>query len=373
MRFTVSRQRFLEGILIANRAIGSKSSNPILLDYKFELTARGLEITSSNSVMSIFTTIPMKEGDAGVIRNVSYGSVLVNAQHFTNIFRKLAGDEVTFEVIDNSLVRMFDGITKISLTCTPGEEYPDINMDKGLNAFEVPAKDFRDLVSQTAFAALDKDTRPLLTAINLKGEGGKLTATATDSARLSRKAVEIDPQVRINCNVPAKTLTEVAALLDGVEEIEISSTNEKIFCEFNNTLISGRLILGDYPVSPRIIPQGFSYFLEVESSVILTAVDRVSVLAADRAPVVKLAMSDESIVVSSGSDMIGSGSEKINPIGYTGDKLSIAFNPNFVTQSIKALGCETVVFSFLGEMKPFVIKNPKDDSVIELITPIRTK
>jgi DNA polymerase III sliding clamp (beta) subunit (PCNA family) len=29
--------------------------------------------------------------------------------------------------------------------------------------------------------------------------------------------------------------------------------------------------------------------------------------------------------------------------------------------------------SFIGEMKPFVIRNPKDDSVVELITPMRTR
>ena len=37
-----------------------------------------------------------------------------------------------------------------------------------------------------------------------------------------------------------------------------------------------------------------------------------------------------------------------------------------------ALKCEDVTICFMGEMKPFVVKNPKDNSVVELITPMRT-
>ena len=40
--------------------------------------------------------------------------------------------------------------------------------------------------------------------------------------------------------------------------------------------------------------------------------------------------------------------------------------------SIRAVRSEDVLICFLGEMKPFVVKNPKDDSVVELITPMRT-
>ena len=373
MRFTTSKDILLGATLMANRAIANKSSNPILLDYKIELTVRGVEMTSSNADMSVFTVIPMKDNGMDVVRNVSYGSVLVRAQLFTNVIRKLEGKEVTVEVIDNAIVKIDDGISIFRLNCIPGEEYPDINMDKGVNTFEVNPKDRQSLISQTAFAALDKDTRPILNAINLKAENGVLTATATDSARLSRKTIDVDPSVRLSCNVPAKNLSEIVSLIENAEEVEISSTSEKIFFYFGNTLVSSRLIPGDYPVSSRIIPQTFNCFLEIGSQQILSAVDRISVVATERAPVIKLTMDEDMVEVSSASDQSGSGSEKMPPISYNGDRLTIAFNAIYVAQAVRALNSESVVFSFLGEMKPFVIKDPKNDSVVELITPMRTR
>ena len=40
--------------------------------------------------------------------------------------------------------------------------------------------------------------------------------------------------------------------------------------------------------------------------------------------------------------------------------------------AIKALKSEDVRICFQAEMKPFVVLSPKDDTVIELITPMRT-
>ena len=57
---------------------------------------------------------------------------------------------------------------------------------------------------------------------------------------------------------------------------------------------------------------------------------------------------------------------------FEGEMLDISFNSEFVVSAIKALGSEDVIFSFIGEMKPFVIKNPNDTSVIQIVTPVRT-
>ena len=46
MRFTINKNEFLKGLLIASRAIGSKSVNPTLLGFKLEMNNDGLEITA---------------------------------------------------------------------------------------------------------------------------------------------------------------------------------------------------------------------------------------------------------------------------------------------------------------------------------------
>ena len=83
-------------------------------------------------------------------------------------------------------------------------------------------------------------------------------------------------------------------------------------------------------------------------------------------------MREEEVEVSAKSDASGSALEKISTFQYTGDRLDVSFNSQFVIDAIRAVRSEDVLICFLGEMKPFVVKNPKDDSVVELITPMRT-
>ncbi len=372
MRFTIERNEFLKGLTIASRAIGSKSTNPALLCFKLEITNKGLEITGSNSDIAIWTLIPVMKGDKEILRDLIPGAVLINAYTLTEFTRKGEGNELTIEVIDNT-ARITVGKLSANLVCMDGDEYPNISFEQNATPFTLPCSDLIQLVDQTSFAALTKETRPVLTAVNLRAEGGKLTATATDSARLSRKFVSVDPDLRFSSNVPAKTLSDVTKLLDPGSEVEISATSEKITFSFNNTIVSSRLIGENYPVSGSIIPTSFNYFLEVNSQQLLSAIDRISILSQNVVPVVKLSMSEEEVEVSTANQQTGFGVEKLSTYSYNGDSLEIAFNAVFVSDAVKALGCEDVQISFVGEMKPFVIKNPKDDSVVELITPMRTR
>ena len=123
MRFTINKDQFLKGLLIANHAIGNKAPNPMLLCFKIELTNRGVEITASNSDISIWTLVPMTLNDKEIIRNGSLGATLVNAHVITEVVRKLESQELTLEVIDNAIAKIDDGKSTFRLNCISAEEY----------------------------------------------------------------------------------------------------------------------------------------------------------------------------------------------------------------------------------------------------------
>ena len=83
-------------------------------------------------------------------------------------------------------------------------------------------------------------------------------------------------------------------------------------------------------------------------------------------------MSENGIEISSKSSQVGSAVEKIKMFRYDGSPLRISFNSEFVLAAVRALNCEDVTLAFVGEMKPFVIKNASDDSIIQIVTPVRT-
>ena len=373
MRFIVKRDEFLKALLVAGRAVNSKSSAvPVLSNLKLELNEKGLSITGSNYELTIKTTIPYSRNDVELIRNFQEGTTLVNAKIITDMARKIDADEISFEVIDSTIAVITAGKIKYNLNCIKANEYPDIDLEANGILINLTRIEFSALVSQTAFAASLKEQRPILTAINLEAADGTLTATSTDSARLARKQISISTDLKFSANVPARMMVEVDHLLENTESLKVALSDKKALFEFENTVVATRLIAGEYPNTKNIVPRVTNYALEVNANDFMKAIDRVNILSIDRENVVDLFLSDDTVEISAKSTQVGSASEKIDVFKFEGSNLQISFNSEFVLSAIKALNCEDVTFLFVGEMKPFVIKNPEDESVIQIVTPVRT-
>ena len=237
MRFIIKRDELLKALLIAGRAVNSKSSAvPVLANLKLELDDRGLSITGSNYELTIKTTIPYSIDDREIIRNVQQGTTLVNAKIITDMARKIDFEEISFEVIDSTIAVITAGKIKYNLNCIKANEYPDVDLEPTGIQINLTRLEFSSLVSQTAFAASLKEQRPILTAVNLEALDGVLTATTTDSARLARKQISISTDLLFSANVPAKMMVEIDHLLEGAEAVKIALSEKKALFTFENTL-----------------------------------------------------------------------------------------------------------------------------------------
>lgn len=374
MRFTIKREELLKGLNIAGRAISSKAAIPLLKNFKLELDEKGLCITGSDYNISIRTIVPYSIGDQEIIRNYKEGAVLISAKFISEITRKLESDEITFDVIDSTIVTISDSDnhSQFTLDCIRPEEYPDLDLEAIGTSITLTRNDFSLLVSQTAFAASLKEQRPILTAMNLEANNGTLTATATDSARMARKSITVPFDVDFISNVPARMMVEVDHLIENENSVEISFSDKKALFTLGRTVIATRLVDGDYPNTKNIVPRVTNYALEVNANDLIKAIDRANILSLDRENVVDLSMSENGIEISSKSSQVGSAVEKIELFKYEGAPLRISFNSEFVLAAIRALNCEDVTLAFVGEMKPFIVKNASDDSVIQIVTPVRT-
>ena len=373
MRFKIDREQFLKGLTIASKAIGSKSPIPVMMNVKMVLDEQGLSLIGSNNDLSIKTIVPYKIGDRDIIRDAQFGSTLVASRIITEIARRVAGSELSFEIIDDTIAQIGDGRSSFKLNSVRPEEYPEIDLDPTGVQVSLDSKVFIQMIDQTAFAASGKEQRPILTAVNLEASGDyKLIATATDSARLARKEIALPNPAKFVANVPARVLNEISKLLEGEGVVNLSINEKKILVSFNGTIVASRLINGDYPNTKNIVPRNFNFFLEANSLELISAMERVSLLSIERENVVKLSMGDTGVEVSSKSAEVGSAVETIGTCQYTGDRLEVSFNSDYVMAAIRACQSEDVTMAFLGEMKPFVIKNTKDESQVQLVTPVRT-
>lgn len=369
MRFTIKREEFLKALNIATKAISSKIAVPVLENFKFELTDRGLFITGSNLDFTIKTQVPYKNGDEEIIRNYKEGSALIHAQKITEFIRKIESDEVSVDVIDSTIAEIHNNQSSMQLSCIRVEEYLDIDLEASGSKLTLSATDFNNIVNQTAYAAsLNEQQKPSLTAINLEAYGNVLIATATDRTRLARKTINISNPVEFSANVPAKMMVEVSHLLEGKDSLDIAFSDKKALFTIGTTVVATRLIAEEYPKTKQIVPNDIRYTLEVNGNDLIKAIERASIISGKES--VKLSMSEDGVTVSAKSSK-GAANEKIDIFKYVGSNFEIKFAGDRIIAAIKALGCTDVTLEFVGEMKLFFVENALDDSVIQVVTPSR--
>lgn len=371
MKFIINRDEFLKGITNAGRVAIAKI-DPILQYLKLDLFENRLEIIGSNGTLAISTKIPAIKNDKEIIREIVPGSTLINARLISEIVKHLEGQEVTFEILDDTMAKIESENSSFKLSSIRADEYREIDLSLDGIKVTMNVNDFIEAVNQVGFCASEKSSRPTLTAVNVECNSSSLIFVATDGARLGKKEIKIDNDDLFNVNIPAKSLFEAVKTITNEKDINLYVGDKKVAFEFNDTIMTTTLIGGDYPNVKNIIPRTFYYYLEVNAAEFLKAIDMGAITSGERENVVKLIMDEGKVTVTSKSQQNGSSDIKLDLFKYTGERLEMSFNCDYVSNAIRALKSQDVLISFVGEMKPFTVTNRNDDSVIQLITPVRT-
>ena len=372
MRFIIARNKLMSALNIASKAVTSRTPIAVLTGIKFELNEEGLTLIGSDTDLSISTFIKAEENNDKVITIFETGSCVLNAKYITEIIRKLDGERVEIELVDGNLVKIIDQKSNFSLNSINVNEFPFIDFNFDSNVIKLKGDLLKQVIAQTKFATSQKETRPILTGVNFKVDGNVLEAVATDTYRLAKKKIVIGDTAYFNVTIPARNLDEISKIVEGGEEIIINFFDKKVMFKINDTIISTRVISGVYPDTSKLIPDSFENKLNTLTNEFLAAIDRASLLSSDRNNIVKLSLNNDKVEISSRSQEIGSVVEKISNYEYEGNKLDISFSAQYITEAIKAIGSNDVELCLNGEMKPFIVKNKEDDSVLQLVLPVRT-
>ena len=372
MNFKIAKKEFLDALTLSSRAISSTTPLPSLSGIKITVNEDSLELVSSDSNISIKTVVKNEE-DKNALVIEEKGELVLDARFLLEIVRKIDSDMISVETVDGTLVKIYGGNSEFKVNGMDAFEYPMISFDINKeNSFRMETEDFNKLIDQTSFACSDKETRPVLTGVNLKASEGKLVANATDSYRLASKTLAIDEKQNFNITVPSKYLNEICHAIVNEKEVEIAIDNQKISFLFNDSIVETRLLDDEFPDISRLIPASFLQKLTVSAKELSRAVDRTSFIKADGKNTIKMSIDPEKIELTSTNQTMLSSFEKIAVISYEGSPLEISCSGKYLQDALKAVDSDVVTINFSGELKPMVIRKEDDDSLIQLISPVRT-
>ena len=372
MKIKIKKELLLEGLNKVSKAISTKNLIPILSGIKFDLTQKGLTLTASDNDITIQTFIP---ADNNMIIEKE-GSIIIQGKYILDIVRKLPDEFINIEVIDELKILIFTENSEFNLNGIDKKEYPNISLEDSKTFITINSKKLKTLINQTAFATSNDESRPILTGINIKVLGNILECSATDSYRLAKKQLELEDFASENYNIiiPSKNILEFMKVLsDNNENIEIHIFNNKVLFKQKNLLFQTRLVNGNYPNVNNLIPNDSFLKITANLSDLYDVIDRASILTSDKEKnIVTLETNNNTLIVRSSSAEIGRVEEKMLIEKNNDEEIKISFSAKYMMEALKSFGGEKVEMSFVGEVKPIIVKDIDDKDLIQLVLPIRT-
>ncbi|WP_172370263.1 DNA polymerase III subunit beta [Sporosarcina jiandibaonis] len=377
MKFEIKRDELLDGLSDVMKAISQKVAIPILTGIKIEVNESGMTMTGSDSDITICTFIPAERDGEQLIKVNESGNIVLQARVFSEIVRKLPTNEVKIEVKDGFQALIRSGKSEFKLIGSNPDDYPVLPDVRDEHSFSLPADLMKSIIRETVFAVSQQETRPILTGVQWVAENGKLSCVATDSHRLARRLTSPEemPADPLSIVIPGKSLQELNKILpDNNDSIEILITEQQILFKTANVLFYSRLLEGNYPDTSRLIPTENKTSVTVNGRSLLQAIDRASLLAREERNNIVRFSTDEGkfIEISSNSPEVGNVEEMVEAINVTGDELKISFSAKYMMDALRAIDGQDVEIQFTGAMRPFILKSVNDDSILQLILPVRT-
>lgn len=194
----------------------------------------------------------------------------------------------------------------------------------------------------------------------LEVDGDAITLIATDGYRLAKHRTALDDGIsgQERYIVPSRALAEVARNLGGAEKIAINAlgaANNQLQLTAGDLSITVRLVDGQYPNYQQVIPAKFDRSVTVNTASLIAGLRRAELVAGDRASMVKLAIANQTLVVTASSDISGNAYEEIE-IEQQGEDLTIAFNARYLIDILNHVKGPRTVMEFLGPLSPAAIR-----------------
>ena len=349
MKFTVSKDKLLDGLQTVQNVVSTRTTLPILSN---------VLIRAEDGVLR-FTTNDLDVGmSCSVEANVEKGGgTTLPARRLASIVKELPSSEVEVEVDSKNIATIRCGQSFFKMMGLAEEEFPALPKLAEAKVFTLRQKELKDALRKTAFAISTDETRYVLNGILFTFKEGKLTMVATDGRRLALVDLELEfPRGQeVDVIVPVKCVTELQRLLGDEGELKMNVGENLVGFDVNGKVLVSKLIEGNYPNYKQVIPPEAKERVTIERELLLTAVRRVSLLSSDKSNSVKLIFTKNNLEITANTPEVGEARESL-AINFKGKDMSIAFNPGFLQDPLRNLTDDEVHIDLIDEMSPGVIK-----------------
>lgn len=373
MKLTVLQENLKSAVNLTSHFISLKAQLPILSNILLKTDKSKLILSATNLETSISTSIGAKIEKEG--------EIAVNGKILNDLISNLLSGQIELEVIKEQ-IKITAGNFKSNILGSNTSDFPTLPNSLGKDSFKLKADEFIKALNKILFAVSTDETRPILTGVLFVFEKGQIKLVSTDGFRLTeiqlKTKIEI-PDLKII--VPKTILNEISKLDpsgDEAGDIEISfdKKNNQIIFKIEDTILSSRIIEGEFPDYQKIIPTSSICNLTVDKEDLEKAIKLASVFSRDSGNIIKLRVNSEELIITSESSNSGNQETRLEikndpPEGEV-KEINIMFNFRFIEEFLKIVVSDEVSVQISDNNKASKFLDPKSSNLLHIIMPIKT-
>ena len=377
MKLVCNQSDLSANMTLVSRAVPSRPTHPVLANVLLQADAQKSQVslTAFDLNLGIRTTFPAEVETSGAIT--------LPAKLLNDIVARLPQGEITLE--DEAAELPFCA----TIVSTSGryqvhgmgvDDFPELPiLDKG-EAIELPAEALLEGIKGSLLAASTEEAKQILSGVHLSVSQDALEFAATDGHRLAvvKRVFETETEdlSDLEVTIPAKALRELERMLGSRQSSEVSLNCDRgqIVFEWADQCLTSRTLEGQYPAYRQLIPHQFERQITMDRRQLLSALERIAVLADQKNNIVKFNIdsNNQEIALSVNAQDVGSGRELLQA-QISGESLDIAFNIKYLMDGIKAIGTPEIQMQLNAALTPVILTPLGGLKMTYLIMPVQIR
>jgi DNA polymerase III subunit beta len=386
MKFVCTQHDLNINLALVSRAVSTRPTHPVLANIKLEATTNPdcIQLTGFDLSLGIQTNF--------IAQVEEEGTLTLPAKLLNDIVAKLPSGEITLDdEAGENLVTITSASGRYQVRGMSAEEFPELPSIEQGETNQLSATAFIDGLKGSLIACSQDESKQVLTGVYLKVEPERLEFAATDGHRLGIVEVypndstvvpsdQEDPNAAnigsFEVTVPAKALRELEKMLgtgqDG-DRLGLQLEQGQVVFGWGDRKLTTRTLEGKYPDYRLLIPKQFQRQITLDRKQLLSALERIAVLA-DQSNLVKFSIdnTNQSIALSVESQDRGSGRESLTA-QISGENLDIAFNIKYLMDGLKTLITQEITISLNGPLEPVILTPLGGIKMTYLVMPVQLR
>ena len=187
--------------------------------------------------------------------------------------------------------------------------------------------------------------------------------------RLKIRIYTENAQFSLNC----LDAIELEKIITDEDDVYMHIFNNKVLFKYKNIKFQTNLLSGTYPNTSNLIPSEYGIIVKMNKNEFSSSVDRAALLTQGKDKnIIKMKLENKVITINSYASEIGKVEEKLIVDTDNASNIDISFSSKYMLEALRTIKEDEILLLMTDDVKPIVIKSVTDESLIQLILPIKT-